>query len=132
MIHLKSNPDPNCTGSKLWLQGKFGQASFKSIKSICACLSERLHPVPELLLDVRHRGELDQLLLRDVQLLRDGLDLLLGKDRLFLFVLQLLLQFLVQVTEGRRLALGVEVPERTYQLLIWFPHWGSSLKSYRS
>ena len=37
-------------------------------------LRQRLHPVPQLLLDVRHRRELDQLLLGDVQLLIDGLE----------------------------------------------------------
>jgi hypothetical protein len=36
-------------------------------------LRQGLHPVPQLLLDVRHRRELDQLLLRHVKLLVDRL-----------------------------------------------------------
>jgi hypothetical protein len=55
------------------------QLAFQSLYSVfCGSLSflrlrQSLHPIPQLLLDVRHRRELDQLLLRHVQLFVDRL-----------------------------------------------------------
>ena len=63
---------------------------------------------------------LNQLLLRDVELLIDSLDLLLVEADLLVLVLHLLLNPLVQVVQLGRLPLRVQVPllQGRYPLLL--------------